>query len=57
MRTVLCRAGLVLAASGALVLSPACTDSSPTENGDQQQEQQDDQDRDNGDDQEDGDDG
>lgn len=43
--TVLFRAGLVLATTGALVFSPACNDSSPLEGGtggDQEQEQQDD---------------
>ncbi|MDQ4010611.1 MAG: hypothetical protein M3228_07935 [Actinomycetota bacterium] len=44
-RTVLFRAGLVLAATGALVFSSACNDLSPSEGGaggDQEQEQQDD---------------
>lgn len=41
LRTILSRAGLVLAATGVLVFAPACVDSSPSD-GDQQQEQQDD---------------
>ena len=44
-RTVLIRAGLVLATTGALVFCPACNDSSPSEDGtgvNQEQEQQDD---------------
>jgi hypothetical protein len=41
-RTVLARAGLVLATTGALVFSPACNDASPVQGGDQEQEEQDD---------------
>jgi hypothetical protein len=41
-RTVLFRAGLVLATTGALVFSSACNDLSPAEGGDREQEQQDD---------------
>lgn len=41
LRTILSRAGLVLAATGVLAFAPACVDSSPSD-GDQQQEQQED---------------
>lgn len=54
-RTVLSRAGLALAATGALMFSAACNDAAPSDDGDQQQEQQDG--GDDGGDQEDGDDG
>jgi hypothetical protein len=40
-RTVLVRAGLVLATTGALVFSPACNDASPVQGGDQEQEEED----------------
>jgi hypothetical protein len=40
-RTVLFRAGLVLATTGALAFSSACNDSRPLQGGNQQQEQDD----------------
>lgn len=53
MRTVLVRAGLVLATAGALAFSSACNDSSPLEGGTGgNQEQEDD---DNGDNEQDDD--
>ena len=42
LRTILSRLGLVLAATGVLVLAPACVDSSGSDDDGQQQEQQDD---------------
>ncbi|MDQ4092239.1 MAG: hypothetical protein M3143_02125 [Actinomycetota bacterium] len=52
-RTVLVRAGLVLATAGALAFSSACNDSSPLEGGPGGNQEQEDQD--DGDDNEQGD--